>query len=244
MRALIVALVLACPAGVAFANDTALRAYAEGDFLAAASAAERGDRALAARALIAEAITAGGDVPALLVRAERNARAGLAANPTDLEARLQLALAIGLQGRRAPIAEAMRKGYARESRALIDAALAQAPREAWGHALDGAWHLEIYRRGGAVGARMFGASVPEGVAALERARALAPDDAAIAYQYAVVLLDLDARRYQAKIAGLLAAAAACTAHDAFESAIRAKAEAVAATLAARGPVAARAAAQF
>ena len=162
----------------------------------------------------------------------------LAADRSNTEARLQLAAAIGMRGRRATIAEAMRKGYAGEGRALVRAAIVEAPREAWAHALEGGWNLEVVRRGGGVGAAYYGASVRAGHAAFERARALAPDDAIIAYQYAVALLELDPERYGAEAARLLAAASACRPADAFETRVKAKAASVATVLSARGPDAA------
>jgi hypothetical protein len=235
MRAFLAALVLF--AGAAHAEAPAMDAYVQGDFLEAASLAEGADGALAAKALIAEAVTADtGDVDALIGRAERNARAALAGN--SVEARLQLALALGLKGRRASLRDAIRGGYAREGRALLDAALARAPRNAWAQALDGAWHLEIVRRGGAIGARYYGASVAQGVAAYERARALAPDDAVIAYQYAIALLEVDGERYGGRAAALLSEAGRCGAGDAFEAALRTEARRIGAILAERGPEAA------
>jgi hypothetical protein len=240
MRVLL-ALVILCT-GAARAEEAAWSAYVQGDFLEAASLAEPRNGALAARALIAEAVTgAQGDIDALIARAEQNARAALARGG-DADARIQLALALGLKGRRASLREAIRGGYAREGRALIDAALAQAPREAWAHALDGAWHLEVVRRGGPVGARFYGASVADGVAAYERARVLAPDDAAIAYQFAVALLEVDPGRYATRAAALLAEAGRCGAGDAFEAALRSEARRTDAVLRAQGAKAAVAAA--
>lgn len=239
MRVLVAALLVF--AGAAHADEAAWTAYVEGDFLEAASLAETRDGALAARALIAEAVTGNAaDIDALIARAERNARAAL---PTDsVDARLQLALTLGLKGRRASVREALRGGYAREGRTLLDAALARAPYNAWAQALDGAWHLEIVRRGGPVGARFFGASVGEGVSAYERARRLAPDDAAIAYQYAIALLEVDSERYGPRAAALLADAGRCGAGDAFEEAVRREARRVSVVLAERGADAAIAAA--
>jgi hypothetical protein len=211
----------------------------QGAFREAASLGEAqgraDDLALAARALLAEAVTGDAeDIDALLARAEANARRALAAGGANTEARLQLAAAIGMKGRRATIAEAMRKGYAREGRDLVRAAMAEAPREAWAHALEGGWNLEVVRRGGGVGAAYYGASVSAGRVAFERARVLAPDDAIIAFQYAVALLELDPERYREEASRLLAVASACRPGDAFETRVKAKAADVAAALATRG----------
>jgi len=141
-----------------------------------------------------------------------------------------LAISLRMMAARVCVAEEMRDGYAREGRALVHAALRAEPREAWAHALEGGWNLEIVRRGGPVGASYFGASVPAGRAAFERARALAPDDALIAYQYAVALLELDPRRNAPEAAKLLEIAGACRAGDAFEQRVQARARDVAAAL--------------
>lgn len=237
--------VVACTlmAVTAHADERARHAYAAGNFMAAAALAEGGaDGSLAARALLAEAVTSEtGAIDPLIARAETNARAALA-RTDSVDARLQLALALGLKARRAPLGEALRQGYAREGRALIDAALARAPSNAWAHALRGAWHLEIVRRGGRAGAALYGARIETGVASFERARALAPDDAAIAYQYAVALLERDDSADRASVAALLDAAGQCAARDAFETAITREARRVGTVLAAEGPAAARRAA--
>lgn len=235
MRYVLLAVCLTLLPAQVCAADDARDVYARGDFLAAATQAEAeggsDNLALAARALLAEAVTgAPRNLDALLTRAEKNARGALAADASNTDARLQLAVAIGMKGRRASVAEAMRRGYAREGKTLVRAALRAQPREAWAHALEGGWNLEIVRRGGSVGASYFGASVPAGRAAFERARALAPDDALIAYQYAVALLELDPRRNTAEAAKLLEIAGTCRAGDAFEQRVQARARDVAAAL--------------
>ena len=203
------------------------------------AAGDPGDLALAARAALAEAVTArGADVDMLVKRAETDARRALSVEPHNVSARIHLALALGIKGRRASVAEALRGGYAREGRALLAEAVARAPREAWAHALIGGWNLEIVRRGGRAGAVYYGASRSAGIAAFERARALAPDDAAIAYQYAVALLELDANRYGRKAAALLVDAGGCAAHDAFEAQMKTQAARVARVLDAQGGAAA------
>jgi hypothetical protein len=232
MRACIAAAAVLLASGAAHADDGARRAYIQGDFLQAAATADSG--ALAARALIAEALTGeDADVAGLLARAAAQARAGLGAEPSSVDARLQLALALGLQARRAPLKMALRAGYAREGRRLINEALMQAPRNAWAHALDGAWHLEVLRRGGAAGASLFGARRSVGIAAYERARALAPNDAAIATMYAVALLELDGTRSRTRAAGLLNAAGACSG-DALQVAMAREARMLSSLLAREG----------
>lgn len=233
MRRLLFAVVvlIASPAWAQTAQD----AYDGGAFIRAASLAVGGgapdDLALASRALLAEAVTGDPEnLDVLLDRAERYARRALAADAGNVDARLQLAVALGMKGRRATIAEALKRNYAREGRTLLQTAIAAAPEEAWAHALLGGWHLEIVRRGGAMGAAYFGASASAGRASFERARRLDPDDPVIAYQYAVALLELDARRHGGEAARLLDIAGACRASDAFEAHVKQQARRVAVVL--------------
>jgi hypothetical protein len=68
-----------------------------------------------------------------------------------------------------------------------------------------------------MGALAFGARLSEGMTAFDRARALAPDDPAIATHYALALLLLNPGRFGARVRSLLGAAGACAARDAFEA---------------------------
>ena len=155
--------------------SAALNLYAAGEYAAAADIAQRESHsaeslAFAARAALAACVVDGED-EAMLQQAERSARAALALNPDSVDARLQLAVVYGMRGRRASLAEAFARNYAPRGRRLIDEALALAPDSAEAEAVLGAWHLEIIRRSGRVGAIAYGARVEEGIAAFERARA-------------------------------------------------------------------------
>jgi hypothetical protein len=218
--------------------------YAAGDFRAAADAGDRqGDVAgdiIAARALLALVVSdfRGAETGALLDRAQHCAEQALMAAPDSAPARLQLAMALGMKGRRASVKEAMKADYARRGRALIDQALKLTPTDPWAHALLGGWNLEIVRRGGAVGAVFMGASVRSGVRAFDRARAQAPNDPAIALHYALALLAIDPQRYSARAGDLLAVAANAAPRDAFETNVRDTARRLAAVLSSKGPMAA------
>lgn len=227
--------------------EQARLAFASGAFLTAAKAGEAAATpagySIAARALLAQCVVAAEPAEAsrLIARAERNAAAALAQDPDSVEARLQMAVAIGMKSRRVSISEALRSGSAQKGRRLLEEALARAPEEPWAHALMGGWHLEVLRRGGPAGAAMMGARLERGVAAFERARALAPDDAAIALHYAAALLQLDAERNAKRARALLDAALAMKADDAFESEMQEEAAALERVLEAKG---ARAAAEY
>lgn len=229
----------------AVASAGPLAAYASGRFLEAADVAGRssapGDRALAARALLAASVLSEpAHRGALLSEAEAQARAALAADPQSVDARLQLAMALGLKGRRASLGEALRRGYASEAKRLIDEAAARAPNDPWAWALLGGWNLEVVRRGGKFGARLYGASTAKGLAAFERARALAPHDAVISLHYAAALLGVDAERFGPRAGTLLATAIAAPAPDVFTARMRAEAEMTFAALNRDGPAAAAA----
>jgi len=236
--------------GPCFAAPSAvpLAAYQAGRFIEAADAAARlpgpDDRALAARALIAECVVTAPNCDIDLVdRAQDNALAALAADPTNVEARLQLAMAIGIKGRRAGLAEALRFNYAGQGKRLVDQAVTLAPDEPWAWALLGGWNLEIVRRGGRIGGRFYGASIAKGAAAFDRARALAPDDPAIGLHYAAALLGIDPIRYADRARAILAAASNAPAPDAFSRRMRDEARRVALVMADQGPAAAAAQAQ-
>jgi hypothetical protein len=227
----------------------AARYYAAGDYLAAAELAldERSPAgfSFAARALMAECISSRDrdQIDALLTRAEAAAHRALALDPDSVEARLQLALALGVRARQTDLAEAFQRGYAPQGRRLIEQALERDPNNAWGHALLGGWHLEVLRRGGRMGALIYHARLADGLAGFDEARRLAPDDPLIALHYAVALLELDPNRFGARAAELLADVAALAPRDAFETYAAAAARRLADTLQNQGPQAASRAAR-
>jgi tetratricopeptide (TPR) repeat protein len=204
------------------APDAARAYYVAGRFDEAAAAAEQQRQSadsfsFAARSLLAAFLIGGGDAPERLDRAESMARGALALDPDSVDARLQLAIVYGLRGRRASASEAFAQRYAPRGRRLIDQALRLAPASAEAHALLGAWHLEILRRGGRAGAIAYGARLSEGVAAYDRALALAPDNAVIEVHYAAALLGLGGRPHETRARQLLLSAAAETPGEALES---------------------------
>jgi cytochrome c-type biogenesis protein CcmH/NrfG len=195
---------------------------------------------LASKALLALSLTEWRDAQAgvRLDRAERNANAALALAPRAVEPRLNLAVVLGMKSRRVALAEAIKQNYASRGRALIEQALKIAPNDPAAQALLGSWNLEVVRRGGVMGSRLLGASSRVGMRAFDRAASLAPDDPAIALQYAVALLGVDAKRYGDKAGSLLIAASAMAPRDAFEAAMRDEARHLAAIMAAGGAQAA------
>lgn len=228
--------------------DAALRLFAAGNFIAAAEAADNRQTsenlAFAAYALVAASAQTRepATVDALLARAEGIAQSALRLDPHSVDARLQLALIYGLEGRRASLAHAFAQGYATRGKRLIDEALARAPNNARAHALLGAWHVEIVRRGGAAGALAFGARLGRGFEEFERARALAPNDPLIALHYAVALLEMGPEAHAEQAATLLRAVQATVPQNALEEMSVAAARTLSAALT-HGPTAAQTAAR-
>ena len=202
--------------------DRAQALYADGHYLEAAEAAAALEtapgEALAARALLAAATTGRGNAArAHVAQAVLTARRAIARDPGVLEGHLQLAVALGFQGRAIGNIPAHERGLAREARAAIDAALALAPADAWARSLDGSWHLEIVSGAGPLlASALYGADRSHGIAAL---RAAATDPAAspiVIHQCALQLLAHDAGTFGREAARWLAAAAARNGADAFE----------------------------
>ncbi|MBI3438558.1 MAG: hypothetical protein HY054_07925 [Proteobacteria bacterium] len=200
--------------------SAALRLYAAGEFVAAADLADTqpsaSSRAFASRALVTACATAQSDteIRALLARAEASAREALLLDSRSVDARLQLALVYGMQGRLTSLPQAFAGGYAARGRRLIDQALAIEPTNAHAHAMLGAWNLEVVRRGGRVGALIYNARRDVGLSEFERARQLAPGDTLIALHFAVALLALAPATYGARADRLIREVLAATPSDA------------------------------
>lgn len=222
----------------------AVRLYAAGDYVAAADALSGSDDpaslAFASQALMAACVTTRDrtQIAGLLDRAEQSAHEALTRDPNSIDARMQLALVYGVRGRRANLAEAVARNYAPRGKHLIEEVLAMQPNNARAHALLGAWHLEVLRRGGRAGAAAYGARLEDGIREFNRARALAPDDPMIPLHFAVALIQLSPERYGPQAAALLDASAAGTPRDAFEEHAQQVGRRIDRTLTDRGPQAA------
>ncbi|MCG8441058.1 MAG: hypothetical protein MI723_04535, partial [Caulobacterales bacterium] len=180
-------------------------------------------RALSAKAALVEDRAEALD---LARRAREHAAAATALDPQHVEGRLQLAIALWLEGRALSPIEGYLRGLPDRSRALIESTLGDSPEAPWAHALMGAWHLEVARRGGDMGAQIYGASVSAGADHCDRAMALDPDDAGIAVSCALAFLALDPAAYGEPARIALDRAAAAHADDAFEEAMKARGEAL------------------
>ncbi len=209
--------------------------FASGAYLEAASAAEAAagadELAFAARALLAHCMTAEGEPDgALLARAAAGAAAALLLDPRHSEGRLQLAIALALQGRAMSVMDAWNAGNAQTGRRLAGEVLAIDPANHYAHGYLAVWNLEVRRRGGAVGAGLMGASVTEGRRHYRRAAELAPADIGVHWQYARALVALDARRYGDEAAVALSAALSAAPKDHVETVMASRAAILSAAL--------------
>jgi len=218
---------LSAPRAHAAIDGRALSLYRAGEFMEASDVARRAggadNLALAARAVLALLVVdpRRPDFMTLAEGAQETAEQALAISARSVEARLQIAVALGLRGRRTPIAVALREGFASRAKQMLDEAVAAAPNDPWARALLGGWHLEVWRRGGAIGAAALGANIGQGISSFDRARAISPADPAIAVHYALALLGLGHPLLRDQVTGLLDTAVELRARDAFETHIRA-----------------------
>jgi hypothetical protein len=229
------AVLLAAPAR-AHPNSPELAArFANGAFLEAADLAEQAagadDMAFAARALLAECMTADdGPDPDLVSRAARDAEAALKIDPRHDEARLQLAIALSLKTRSMDVMDAWKAGYGEKGKKLARDVLTADPDNYYAHGFLAVWNLEVRRRGGTVGAGIMGASLAEARRHYEEAARLAPDDIGVRWAYGRALAALDPRKYGDEAAEALAAAQAAPPSDRVGEVMRARAAALAEAL--------------
>ncbi|MEP6342014.1 MAG: hypothetical protein ABJ275_01765 [Maricaulaceae bacterium] len=120
------------------------------------------------------------------------AEKALALNPDDVDARLQHALTYGLVAQSTGDLKAWRKKLPVHMRDLIEGLRRDAPDDARGHALLGAWNLEIVNKVGDRNAyKWYKANADEGIASYEMALKLANDDIIIKSNYGAAMILLD-----------------------------------------------------
>lgn len=183
---------LLAPGGAsADAVDAAYSAYAAGDYEKAVAIAERvgtaEDYAIAARALNAISYFDDGRKSARRTAGDayEAAKKAIELDPKLPEGHLQAAISLALKGARMSPVRALLSGLASKARDRIDAALELDPRNPWALSTSAAWRIEVARRGGSA---LYGADPETGFEEFQKARALAPENAAIAYECALKLL--------------------------------------------------------
>ncbi len=217
--------VLSC-AGFAAADtgslETATKLYASGDYAQAAHSARAlpsaRANALAARALLAQARFAPRSERAVLVEAARTtAASAISRDPAIVEGHLQLAVALGFQGRAVGNYFAHQQGLATEARAAIDAALALEPENAWALALSGTWHLEIVNGAGPLlASALYDANRAAGISHIRQAVSAHDVSVIVLHQCALQLLAHDTRAFGEEAERILLAAGHAQVATAFE----------------------------
>ncbi|HEX4028558.1 MAG TPA: hypothetical protein VHX18_13140 [Rhizomicrobium sp.] len=230
MRIWLAALLLLAPAAARAATaDDVLALYAKGEYEQAAQAGEASHNAMglaiAARAVLADEVLRDSPCMPCLERAEKLARAAIAADPHLAFGHVWLAVTLGYEARIIGAVRARLKDAPAQSRKALDTAVAEDPKNAYAVSALGGWHIEIVRGGGATLARfLYGATEGEAISLFDRAVRLAPDNVAVRYQIALSLAGFDAEKYRARITTELKAAASGTAETAYEKKIQTRAQ--------------------
>lgn len=237
LPAALAALILLVPTASAHPTSPELAGkFARGEYLTAAAAAESAasadDLAFAARALLAHCMTGASEPDAAMVdRAARDAEAALKEEPGHEEAQLQLAIALSLKSRVMDPMAAWSAGYGDKGKKLAEDVLKNDPQNFYAHGFLAVWNIEVERRGGSMGAWVMGASLDEARRHYEAARALAPDDVGIHWQYARALAALDLKRYQGEVTAVLQRATAAVASDHVEEVMQERSQRLLAAIA-------------
>lgn len=229
MKAALTALFLLLPvAAHAATTEDIFAAYSRGDYDQAVKLGE-GARtapgyAIAARAVLADAVLR--DTPCMpcLEKAEKLSRQAVAADPKHAFGQVWLAVSLGYQSRITGKVRARLRDAPGQSKIALDAALAAEPRNAFAVSALGGWNIEIVRGGGSYLAKLlYGATEAEGMALFDRAVKLAPDNVAVHYQVALSLLGFDDEKYRTRIAAELRAAIASNPTTSYEKAMQGRA---------------------
>ena len=229
MKTALTALFLLLPMAAHGATvDDIFAAYAKGDYEQAVKLGEASRTApgfaIAARAVLADAVLR--DTPCMpcLDRAEKLSRQAVAADPHHAFGQVWLAVSLGYQSRIMGKVRARLRDAPGQSKAALDVALAAEPKNAFTVSALGGWHIEIVRGGGSYLAQLlYGATEAEGLALFDRAVKLAPGNVAVHYQVALSLLGFDDAKYRSRIATELRAAMASNPVTSYEKAMQGRA---------------------
>ncbi|HEY8949699.1 MAG TPA: hypothetical protein VIM56_12500 [Rhizomicrobium sp.] len=181
--------------------------------------------AIAARAELAAEVMRDTRCLECIERAEDDARKAIAADPSNPDGHVFLAVALGRKGRLVSALTVISQGYATQAKAELDAALAADPGNAFAWAALGGWNIEIVHKGGPRLAKMiYGATREQGAAAFDKAFALAPGNVGLRYQYALTLSSYNPHAFRDKIEDALKRARGGKANGAYELFVQARAK--------------------
>ena len=222
-------LLLASTTARAATGDEVFALYAKGAYEQAVQAGEASHSAaglaIAARAVLADEVLRDSPCMSCLERAERLARAAIAADPHQAFGHVWLAVALGYEARIIGAVRARFRDSPAQSKVALDAAVGEDPTNPYAVSALGGWHIEVVRGGGATLARvLYGATESKALNLFDRAIRLAPGNVAVRYQIALSLAGFDAEKYRARIAAELKAAESGTAETAYEKKIQDRAQ--------------------
>lgn len=208
---------------------SALALYSEGEYTAAISAGEAEGGAngftTAARAALADAELREQTCLECLLNAERLAQAAIAADAENVDAHILFATALGRRARIIGFFASQREAIASRTDDAIAVALRLDPASSFALAVRGAWHIEIVSQAGRFLARiLYRADIDEGKDFYRQAIERDPENPVIRYQYALSLDGYDFEQERAEIEVALEAAIAGVARNAYEEAIKIRAE--------------------
>lgn len=202
--------------------EAAHAALDEGRFIEAAELAESLETsesyALAAKSLAIHShhFAKDDEQQALFQRATQLAEEAVRLDPSNPEAHLQLAHALGRYTQSIDLSEALHKGYPEKVREELEEAIRIKPDMAAAYFSLASWHAQARYSGGIMAGILYGASVKDAFTHFERALELAPDDKHTLYQYAhgILLLDRNSNYEQAR--DLLTRAVKVPSKDAYD----------------------------
>ena len=215
------------PASAAAESIEAARAaFSEGEYVEAAGLGEAlgtaSGHALAAEALAIYAhYVAEEEAKApLLQRAMRSAETAIELDPGSAEAHLQSAHATGRYSQLFGPMKAMREGYPKKVRALIERAVELDPDHFGAHLSLASWHAEAIDKGGMMARTLLGANKKTALTHFEQAMALAPDRNIVLIEYAAGLLMLERRKGRSRARDMLVRGIELPPQDAFQRILR------------------------
>lgn len=229
MKAAIFALLLLLPAAAnAATTEEIFAAYARGDYQQAVKMGEAARTApgyaIAARAVLADAVLRDRPCMECLNRAETLSRQAVAADPRHAFGQVWLAVSLGYQSRITGIVKARLRDAPGQSKLALDAAVSADPKNPFAVSALGGWNIEIVRGGGAYLARLlYGATEAQALALFDRALNLEPGNVAVHYQIALSLLGFDTDKYRSRILAELRASIAGQPATTYEKAMQGRA---------------------
>jgi hypothetical protein len=229
MRAALFALMLLLPSlAHAATTEEIFAVYAHGDYEQAARLGETAHTApgyaIAARAVLADAVLRDTPCMSCLLRAEKLARQAVVLDPHFAYGQIWLAVALGYQSRILGPLRSRLKDTPNQSKTALNLAFGADPTNAFTISALGGWHIEVVRAGGAFLANhVYGATEAQGISLFDAAVKADPANVAVHYQIALSLAGFEPEKYRARIGVELRATVSNIANTAYEKKIQARA---------------------